>query len=184
MFQSLRANNQFYILHKDSVPYVEVGTVISVSAPIPKFPSPMPAFGQPQEMTVDVVARMKDGGNVTFQKLPSNADIADFGTNGQMVLATSKEAINAELGALRQKSYDIVNSRDFHLSVIEGCDKAYKDLNPEYAEKQAQAEEIGVLKQQMAEMGRNFSELVEMNKNLMAQLSESLPKKSATSKKE
>ena len=133
MFQSLRASNQFYILHKDAVPYVEIGSVVSVSSPMPKFPMPT-NFGQPQEMVVDVVVRVNDN-NVTFQKLPANQEIADFGMNGAIVVATSKEAMNSELSSLRQKSVDIINSVKFHKSVIDGCDKTLRDLNPEYAEK-------------------------------------------------
>lgn len=170
MFQSLRANNQFFILHKESVPYVEIGTVVSVSPPMPKF-SLTPAFGQLQEMVVDIVVRVNEN-NTTFQKIPANAEIADFGVGGNIVVATNKESINAELSALRQKSSDIINSKDFHLSVIEGCDKALRDLNPEYAEKQHQAEEINTLKTQMFDMAKNMSELMTMNKELIAQLSD------------
>lgn len=168
MFQSLRASNQFYILHKDAVPYVEIGSVVSVSAPMPKFPLPT-NFGQPQEMVVDVVVRVNDN-NVTFQKLPANQEIADFGMNGAIVVATSKEAMNAELSSLRQKSIDIINSVNFHQSVIEGCDKTLRELNPEYAQKQQQQEEINTLKQNMDEMRNNMSEMMRMNKELMMQL--------------
>lgn len=38
MFSNLRANSQIYILHKDASPYVEIGSVVSVSQPQPKFP--------------------------------------------------------------------------------------------------------------------------------------------------
>lgn len=169
MFQSLRASNQFYILHKDAVPYVEIGSVVSVSAPMPKFPLPT-NFGQPQEMVVDVVVRVNDN-NVTFQKLPANQEIADFGMNGAIVVATSKEAMNSELSSLRQKSVDIINSVNFHKSVIDGCDKTLRDLNPEYAEKQQQQEEINTLKQNMEEMRRGMADLMKMQKDFFAQMS-------------
>lgn len=168
MFQSLRPSNQFYILHKDAVPYMEVGSVVSVSAPMPKFQFPQ-TFGQPQEMVVDVVVRVNDN-NVTFQKLPSNAEIADFGNNGAIVVATSKEAMNAELSSLRQKSIDIINSVDFHRSVIEGCDKTLRNLNPEYAEKQQQQEEINVLKQSMEEMRKGMADLMKMQKDFFTRM--------------
>ena len=166
MFQSLRASNQFFILHKESVPYVEIGSVVSVSAPMPKFAFPQ-TFGQPQEMVVDVVARVNDN-NVTFQKLPANQEIADFGMNGAIVVATSKDAMNAELSSLRQKSVDIINSVNFHKSVIEGCDKTLRSLNPEYAEKQQQQEEITVLKQNMEEMRQNMASLMKMQQDFFA----------------
>lgn len=168
MFQSLRPSNQFYVLHKDAVPYLEVGSVVSVSNPMPKFQFPQ-AFGQPQEMVVDVVVRVNDN-NVTFQKLPANQEIADFGNNGAIVVATSKEAMNAELSSLRQKSIDIINSVNFHKSVIEGCDKTLRELNPEYAQKQQQAEEINVLKQNMEEMRQSMASLMRMQQDFFARM--------------
>jgi hypothetical protein len=36
-FSNLRNNNQIFILHKDSIPSLELGKVISVSLPIPKY---------------------------------------------------------------------------------------------------------------------------------------------------
>lgn len=168
MFQSLRPSNQFYILHKDAVPYLEVGSVVSVSAPMPKFAFPQ-TFGQPQEMVVDVVARVNDN-NVTFQKLPANQEIADFGNNGAIVVATSKEAMNAELSSLRQKSIDIINSVNFHKSVIDGCDKTLRELNPEYAQKQRRAEEINTLKQGMEEMRQNMANLMKMQQEFFMKM--------------
>lgn len=168
MFQSLRANNQFYILHKEAVPFVETGNVVSVSAPMPKFPM-QANFGQPQEMAVDVVVRIGDNVN-TFQKLPANAEIADFGPNGNIVVSSSKEAINSELASMKQKSIDIINSVDFHRSVIEGCDKVLHDLNPEYAERQKQEQELADLRKQMDMMTRNMADLMSANRELIAQL--------------
>ena len=160
-------------MHKESVPYVEIASVVSVSAPMPKFQFPQ-NFGQPQEMVVDVVVRVNDN-NVTFQKLPANQEIADFGMNGAIVVATSKEAMNAELSSLRQKSVDIINSVDFHRSVIEGCDKTLRSLNPEYAEKQQQQEEITVLKQNMEEMRQNMASLMRMQQDFFARFAGNAP---------
>ena len=80
MFQSLRTNNQLYILHKDANPFIEYGPVVSVSAPKPKYPMASPMGQLPQmEMVVDVVVCI-NGQNTTFQNLPAGMDIADFGT--------------------------------------------------------------------------------------------------------
>ena len=43
-------------------------------------------------------------------------------------------------------------------------------LNPEFAEKQRQEQEISSLKGQMSEMSKNMSDLMELNKRLMEQL--------------
>ena len=59
---------------------------------------------------------------------------------------------------------------DFRRSVIDGCDKALRELNPEYAEKQQQQQEISDLKKQMSEMSRNLADILAANRELMAQL--------------
>lgn len=160
MFQSLRPNNQLYILYKDG-PKLETGTVLSVSAPSPKYPM-QPMFGQPQEMVVDIIAKVNNQ-DITYQKIPANLDVADFGNNG-IVLLDNRDALNSEILCLKQKSIDIVNSKDYHENYIIECDKLLARVNPDLAEKQAQKERIDTLELQIAN-------LMDMNKQLMARLS-------------
>ena len=171
MFQNLRANNQLFILHKDENPLVDIGSVVSVSAAKPKYPMPTPIGQIPQmEMVVDVVVCV-NGQNTTFQNLPAGADIADFGQNGNIVISCSREAMNSEVSAIRQKSLDELNRRNYHENVIAGCDKILTILNPEFAEKQRQEQAIDTLKGQMSELSRSRADLMAMNKKLMEQLS-------------
>lgn len=160
MFQNLRQGNQIYILRKDNKPTLETGSVVSVSLPMPKYQVP-PVFGQQQEMVVDIVAKVNNA-DTTFQKLPASADIADFGSSG-IVISASREAMNAEVVSLKNKSIDAINSVDYHKGVIDGCDIILSGLNPEYAERQQQQAEINDLKAQMAE-------LIKINKDLMSRL--------------
>ena len=166
MFQSLRPNNQIFILHKDK-PLLEIGSVVSVSMPTPKYPVPQ-VFGQPQEMVVDIVAKINNQ-DVTYQKLPANLDIADFGTNG-IVVADNKLAMNSEIMSLKQKSVDVINNVNFHQQLIASCDKMLSDLNPEFAEKQQQQAEINELKTQVNDLTKGMADLVQMNKDLIARL--------------
>ena len=177
MFQNLRTNSQIYILHKDSTPYLEQGSVVSVSGPRPKYPAPT-QFGQyPQmELVVDLVVNI-GGQNANFQGLPAGAEIADFGQNGNMVVSCSRDAINSEILTARQKSVDIVNSRDFHLGLVEAYDKIYKSLNPEFAAKQQQEREIAAMKEQISAMTQNVNNLMMINQKLMEQLGVSEPAK-------
>jgi hypothetical protein len=166
MFQSLRPNNQIFILHKDK-PLLEVGSVVSVSMPTPKYPVP-PVFGQTQEMVVDIVVKINNQ-DITYQKLPANLEIADFGTNG-IVISDNKLAMNSEIMSLKQKSVDAINNINFHQQVVTTCDKILSDLNPEFAEKQQQQAEINELKSQVGDLTREISNLMQMNKDLIAQL--------------
>lgn len=149
MFSNLRTSSQIYILHKEANPRIEIATVTSVSMPRPKFSVPQ-AFGQPQEMVVDIEARIGEQ-NVSYRNLPANGDVADSMADG-VTVATGRDAMNAEVSAFRQRSIDAVNSIDYHKGVIAGCDKILETINPEYAEKQAQQAEIAQLKSQMSEI--------------------------------
>lgn len=162
MFSNLRANSQIYILHKDASPYIEIGSVVSVSQPQPKFP--VTNFMQPQEMVVDITVRVNEN-TVTLQKLPANLDVADQGINGNMVITTSREAMNAEIDSLRQKSLSVINSVEYHQKLVQDCEQLLQRLNPEFAEQKQQKQEIDLLKQQMSDMMGSMREL-------MAQLKE------------
>lgn len=166
MFQNLRTSGTIYILHKEAKPYVETGSVTGVTAPKPKYPSTIPVIGQlPQmEMVVDVTANV-NGQPITFQALPAGAEIADFGQNANIVISCTREAMNSEISAMRQRSVDIVNSEEFHRGVIAGCDEMLALLNPEMAEKQQRDREISDLKKQIAE-------LLNANRDLMQKFSE------------
>ena len=161
MFSNLRTNSQIYILHRDTTPYIEIGQVVSVSQPRPRFQTN--SYITPQEQVVDVVVSI-NGNNITLQSLPANLDVADQGTiNGSLFISTSRDAMNTEINSMRQKSLDIINSIDYHKKIIQDCELLLQRLNPEFAEQKQQKQEIDMLKSQM-------SEIMAGMKDLMAQL--------------
>jgi hypothetical protein len=119
--------------------------------PKPKYPVP-PNFTQPQEMVVDITVKIGDR-IVNYNGLPAHLDIADSYSNGEsIVISDSREAMNSEILSFKQKSIDAINSVDTHKSIINECDLIISNLNPEYAEKKQQQDEMLSLKAQMAEM--------------------------------
>lgn len=88
---------------------------------------------QQQELVVDVVVKI-NGNDVTLQKLPANLDVADQGVNGNLVITTSREAMNSEIDSLRQKSLSIINSVEYHNKIVQDCEILLQRLNPEFAE--------------------------------------------------
>lgn len=160
MFQSLRQNSQIYIFHKGNTPMLESGTVTNMPIPKPKYPVP-PNFTQPQEMVVDITVKIGDR-IVNYNGLPAHLDIADSYSNGEnIVISDSREAMNAEILSFKQKSIDAINSVDIHKSIINECDVIISNLNPEYAEKKQQQDEMLSLKAQMAEMAQSLTTLTE-----------------------
>lgn len=156
MFQNLRPNSPIYILHKESSPYIDIGTIVSVTQPVVKYP--MMNYMQQQESVVDIVVKI-NGNDITLQKLPANSDVADQGINGNLVIATSREAMNQEISSLKEKSVNIINSVDYHNKIIQDCDKLLQTLNPEFAEQQQQKQEINMLKLQLNEILEGFKEI-------------------------
>lgn len=169
MFQSVRPNSQIFILHRSDTPSIELGTVTNQPMPRPKYQLPT-TFGQPQEMVVDLVVKINDR-TVNYNSLPAQSDIADSSSNGEnLVISDSRDAMNAEILNLKQKSTDIINSVEFHKGLLEQYDKIIAQLNPEFAEKQEQKQELDTLRAQMAEMSRSISALMESNKQLIEKL--------------
>ena len=77
-----------------------------------------------------------------------------------MVITTSREAMNAEVDALRQKSLSILNSVEYHQKIVQDCEILLQRLNPEFAEQKQQKQEIDNLKAQMSEMMLGMKELM------------------------
>ncbi len=165
MFQSLRINQQFYILHKDTNPFVETGTVTSVSTPTIKYPPIAPNIGTQPEYVVDVVVDV-NGTTQTFQKIPANKEIADFGV-GNIVIASSRDAMNAEIATLKNRSEEHLKRVDEEKAKIIAYDAILRQLNPEYAEKQKQEEEIMMLKNQVAQMAQSNANMEAMIQQLL-----------------
>lgn len=164
MFQSLRQNSQIYIFHKGNNPSLEIGTVTNVPVPKPKYAVP-PTFGQ-QELVVDLTVKINNQ-IVNYNGLPATLDIADSFSNGdQIVIADNREAMNAEILSFKQKSVDTINSIECHKQIITGCESILNSLNPEYAEKKKQQDEITTLKSQMSEVTQGLATLTEMMKTL------------------
>lgn len=158
MFSNLRTNSQLYILHRDTTPYIEIGQVVSVSQPRPRFQTN--SYITPQEQVVDVVVSI-NGNNITLQSLPANLDVADQGTiNGSLFISTSRDAMNTEINSMRQKSLDIINSIDTHKKIIQDCELLLQRLNPEFAEQKQQKQELDTLKMQVSEIMNGMKELM------------------------
>lgn len=158
MFSNLRTNSQIYILHRDTTPYIEIGQVVSVSQPRPRYQTNN--YIAPQEQVVDIVVGI-NGNNITLQSLPANLDVADQGTiNGSLFISTQRDAMNTEINSMRQKSLDIINSVEHHKKVIQDCEVLLQRLNPEFAEQKQQKQEIDMLKTQMSEMMLGMKELM------------------------
>lgn len=148
-FSNLRGSSPLYILNCEGVPSVNIGSIVNVSAPFPfvKYGAPMP------EMVVDITVKV-DEKQGQFFKVPANLDSWEYENNGvktPYILATSRDAVNDEIGRLRKRAVSIIESVPHNEQVITACDEIHRRLNPEIAEKQRREQEINDLRKQLAE---------------------------------
>lgn len=170
MFQSLRINQPFYILTKGPNPKLDVGSVSQVTAPQVKFPSMPQGLGGTPEYIVDVIV-LVNGVTQTFQKLPANQELVDFGEGfGNITVSTSRDAMNNEISNLRRQSEEHIRRVDEEKAKLIAYDAMFQQLNPEFAEKQKQEAEILSLKNQVAQMTQSNANLEKMMSQLLSEL--------------
>ena len=170
MFQSLRAGTPLYVLHK-SEPRLEIGEVVSVSNPQPQFGQMSYHAGmayQPQKNVVDVKIKVGDQ-LIDLQQLPADAVIADFGSNG-MVISESRDAVLTEIDTLRKNSEKVLESIDYHKSLVEKCSSIAAELNPHIRQEAEQ-------RQEMERMKSELSDIRSSMQNIQGMLAKALNKK-------
>lgn len=160
MFSGLRANSIFYVLDKGQEPKLTIGQVVSVSNPVPKFPTYQPGQynPQPMETTVDVKVKMPDG-EAEFKQLPANGQIAN---SGEVVVSESREAMIAEVEAMLRHSKEVLASRDYHEKVVTNCEQIMCMLNPQIAKDREQEKKIESLETEVSGMKGTLSNIETM----------------------
>lgn len=152
MFSNLSKGNVLYGLDKsgDDMQFFTA----TIEDAKPAFPT---KIGQLPGTVMDITA-MRDGNSLSFQQLPSNNAIADYGNNSY-VLADSKDSLVNYINAKLQASRNIVSSYEENKRLIERYESVLMDINPNMG-----GAEIKELKQQMSTMQSQFSELMSMLK--------------------
>ena len=152
MFSNLSKGSVLYGLEiKDGMKFF-TAPIESVSLPYPKYRNNN-TFGQIPETVMDIVCTV-NGERRTFQQVPSNSAIADFG-NDTFVLADGKDSLNGYVNSMLQNSRNIVNSVEKHKALISQYESVLASLNPGQANDNAVKElntKVNSLESQIAEM--------------------------------
>lgn len=160
MFKQSRPNSYIYILTKGQNPVLETGVIQTVSQPrVPQFvPNQQNPYQYPQPMVVDIVANVgQDKRNLNG--LPADNDIFDF--NGNVVITLDKGKIINEIKVLYKEQENIYNGRDRAKELMGIYSGMLSSLNPEEAEKKAQADKIAYLESAMAKQTEMFNQLMQ-----------------------
>lgn len=158
-FQNLRQGNPVYILYKGENPRCDVTYTENVSTPEPKFKNQINMYQPNQEMVVNLKIKIQDV-MAEIPQVPANLSITNYTLNGQpVVISSSRDAINTEIDNMLQQR--IVDSVDYHQSIIAGCESMLEQLNPSFAEKKQQEEKIGKLEEKVAGIENGIQAILE-----------------------
>ena len=142
-------------------------------------PNQQNPYQYPQPMVVDIVANVgQDKRNLNG--LPAENDIADF--NGNVVVTLDKDKIANEIKVLYKEQENIYNGHDRAKELTGIYSGMQSRLNPEEAEKKAQADEIAALKNTVAQLTQLMQQQTVQFQQFMNQTSASVNTKSSKNK--
>ena len=171
MFSNLAKGAHLTILDMGDHVTVVDGIVESVSQPRPKDAQPNQviaamAFGQQQEMVVDIVVTTPTGQR-TFRNVPATAAV-DRG--GSSIITESQELMDAEVASLDKMSAEHIAKTPWHESARADYDKIRKQLNQKYAHEQESDKTIENLKTQYGELKEQNSQIQETQQRILSLL--------------
>lgn len=168
MFKQARQNSYIYILTKGINPILETGVIQTVSQPrVGQFnPQQQNPYQYPQPMVVDIVANV-GADRRNLNGLPADLDIADY--NGNVVVTLDKDKICNEIQVLYKDQEAIVNGHDRAKELMGIYSGMLNSLNPEQAEKRAQADKIAALEKSLADQSAVLQQTMEQNRLVMEQ---------------
>lgn len=133
MFSQLRKGNTIYILEKsETPPTLKVGQVVEEGKQVPKYKTPqIGQYGIQPEMVVDVTEVKVGEQTYKFEKLPVAASVYDY---GNAIVSDNREAMLQEVETMRTQSQQVLDSVDYHKSVVSSVEDMLEELNPRYKE--------------------------------------------------
>ena len=148
MLYGLRQGAPLYVLYKTS-PKVETLEVVSVSNPVPQFPTYTAGAPVSQPMRIgDIQARRGDE-TVKCEKGPADVPIADFGPTSGIVLSESRDAILSEIASLKKASERALAEESKHRHIVTECEKMEKELNPALVKEAENTQRLDNLEQRL-----------------------------------
>lgn len=158
MLHGLRQGAELYVFYKGELRY-EILEVVSVSNPVPQFPTytaGMPV-AQPSRI-VDIQARRGDE-TVKFEKVPADVPVADFGPTSGIVLSENRDAILAEIVALRKRSERNLLERPRDEKIVAECKRMEQELNPDLMREAQNTHRLDMMEQRLNGLSDGMSTL-------------------------
>ena len=145
-----------YVLNRKE-PDVKQATVVNVSQPhVSKAAQANPAAAL-QGFVIDLTLSMAN--DTTTIEFPVNSASANYPDKGWFV-STDRQAVIREVEAINNVAEQIISQAPAQKEISDKCKELLVRLNPEKQKEEQQAQEIMMLKNQLAEMNSKFDQLV------------------------
>ena len=151
MFSTLSKNSVFYILDKNTKPTIKVGKVTDA-----KINSQFYGLAnQEMDITVDV-----NGETYEFKKIPNNVSIISPSIG--IIISDNPEDMIKEYDAAVNTSKQILDSIDYHKSIINSRDEIMSVLNPRYAKEKEQENKLNSLETRVGNMESGINDIKQL----------------------
>ena len=156
MFNTLSKNNVFYILDKNTKPTIKVGKVTEAKIN-PQFYG---LANQEMDITVDV-----NGDSYEFKKIPANVSIISPSVG--IIISDNTEDMIKEYETMLSTSRQVLDSIDYHKSVIDSRDEIMSVLNPRFAKEKEQETKLNTLESRVGNVEQGIGDIKNMLNKLL-----------------
>lgn len=150
MFNTLKQNSLFYIFDKNINPNIKIGKVKNISTN----PQNYGLANQEIDITIDV-----NGDTYEFKKIPANLSIVS--PNKGIIISDNVEDMTKEVEVTINNSQQIIDSIDYHKSILEAKDNLLSVLNPRFAREKEQESKLIALENKVDNILNMLSNVIQ-----------------------
>ena len=152
MFSALKQGSIIYVLDKGEKLVLKIGQVTEIVQ------NNQYNFGQTNNGLVNITVNV-NGEKINFSNLPPSQGSSNY-NNGMTLVSDNKEAVVVEVENLIQHSQGVINSIDYHQSIITDGEEIMKTLNPRFAKDKERDEEINKINSRIDNMNDKLDKLI------------------------
>ena len=150
MFSTLKQNSIFYIFDKNINPNIKIGKVVNISVN----PQNYGLANQEIDITIDV-----NGDTYEFKKIPANLSIVS--PSKGIIISDNVEDMTKEVEVTINNSQQIIDSIDYHKSILDAKDNLLSVLNPRFAREKEQESKLIALENKVDNILNMLSNVIQ-----------------------
>lgn len=165
-FNSLSIGSSFYVLRRNGLSKLCIGTVKSKTNQQPQFGNNPNLFNGPNLQTLLNFVVNIDGNDEVFDNIPANIEIA---ARGNDTFSCNKDAIIAAVGDAIASNKKEIDMYEFRNNDAIELDKILETLNPRYADEKKRDNKILELEKRQSESDKKLDDIYSLLKKMSEQ---------------